>query len=377
MSHRHAPYTSSLYNTHLRLFSTYFEALSSIADHYSQESLHGSPISTGQAQQGIALLLDRLKALMSQRALFSVISLIFCSLWPFNALALELKIIVQQNEVKVPFRHGLMKSRTRTRTAATLRQRTSKQKITLYSTPMTPPKASSKINTSDANTMDNPYKVLRVQVDATQDSMDHAFREAAYSCHPDRYSGDPAKEQRYKYLANCRDQLKDPETRKRIDRALRTNQAVERQKKREVRRDQMLIQSAAERQAERAATRREPPSPAIQRQGAIRGPQPFLRQGPMSVSASQRIQLASAPSSAHSHSNSADPSWYPSRSADPGYRPRLQTTSSHPLGLTGRTQQCQASGAEETTAVAQSTIRAVRGASPVAQYSAAELDDWG
>jgi len=201
---------------------------------------------------------------------------------------------------------------------------------------MTPPKASGKLNTSATNTMDNPYKVLRVPVDASQELINHAFREAAYSCHPDRYPGDPAKEQRYKHLVNCRNQLKDPETRKSINRALRTNQAAERQKKREVKRDQMLIQSAAERQAERAATRLEAPSPAIQRQGAIRGAQPSLghRQGPMSVSASQRIQLASTPSSAQPqpHSNPAVPSRYPTNRTAHWHPPPAVTHSDSLIG---------------------------------------------
>lgn len=191
--------------------------------------------------------------------------------------------------------------------------------------------------------MENPYKVLRVPADASQDLIDHAFREAAYSCHPDRYPDDPAKEQRYKHLVNSRDQLKNPETRKTLDRALRTAQAIERRKDRELKRDQTLIQSAAERQAERAAIRREPLSPAIQRQGAIRGPQPLLRQGPMSVSASQRRirgQLGTTSSSAHAHSNRdpAIPSRYPtSRTAYPDYRPPSpQQTVTHSDSLVGR-----------------------------------------
>jgi len=173
--------------------------------------------------------------------------------------------------------------------------------------------------------MNNPYRTLRVPADASDDLIDHAFREAAYSCHPDRYPSDSAKEERYKHLVHSRDQLKDPETRKRIDRALRTIQAAERQKKREAKCDQTLIQSAMERQGERAVTRREPPSTAVQRQGAIRAPPPTPRPGPPSTSTSarQRTHLSPSPPPAHPHphSTSASSSRHASQSVRPDHRP--------------------------------------------------------
>lgn len=183
----------------------------------------------------------------------------------------------------------------------------------------------------DTKIMDNPYTALGVPVDASHSLIDHAFREASYACHPDRYPGDGAREECYKYLAHCRDQLKDSEARKKIDSELQLNGAIGRQKQRELKRDQMIRQAAAERQAERAAAHPEPSFVGIQRQGAIRGLPAFRRQGPLPDrrSLSQKVQENSEPSTISSKMHV--PPRYQSRSARPVCRPPAANEDPVPL----------------------------------------------
>ncbi|KAK5949647.1 hypothetical protein OHC33_009244 [Knufia fluminis] len=162
----------------------------------------------------------------------------------------------------------------------------------------------------------NPYKALCLARDATDQQIEKAFRQTSYAYHPDRYPGDAAKEQHYKYLVNCRDDLKDPARRQSIDRKLRNVEATERQAAKNAERKERAVQAAKQRQAERAADRQELPS-GLQRRDAHRGPRLGLT--PNRRLPTRRIQTTS--DTLASVANADTPSTPTSRPIRPIYRP--------------------------------------------------------
>jgi DnaJ-class molecular chaperone len=65
---------------------------------------------------------------------------------------------------------------------------------------------------------DDPYAVLGVQREATQDEIRKVYRELAKKLHPDLNPGDKAAEEKFKQVAAAYDLLGDPEKRARFDR---------------------------------------------------------------------------------------------------------------------------------------------------------------
>ena len=64
----------------------------------------------------------------------------------------------------------------------------------------------------------DPYEVLGVTRDATQDQIRAAYRKLAKANHPDLHPGDAAAEARFKEIAHVNDLLSDPERRAKFDR---------------------------------------------------------------------------------------------------------------------------------------------------------------
>lgn len=65
--------------------------------------------------------------------------------------------------------------------------------------------------------MDDPYKVLGVAKDATQDQIKSAYRKLARSLHPDVNPGNRSAEERFKKVSAAYDLLSDPAKRARFD----------------------------------------------------------------------------------------------------------------------------------------------------------------
>ncbi len=66
--------------------------------------------------------------------------------------------------------------------------------------------------------MADPYQVLEVPRDATQEDIKKAYRRLARECHPDANPDDPEAEARFKEIAAAYEVLSDPEKRARYDR---------------------------------------------------------------------------------------------------------------------------------------------------------------
>lgn len=64
----------------------------------------------------------------------------------------------------------------------------------------------------------NPYQVLGVERNATQDEIKSAYRKLALRYHPDRNPGDQQAEERFKAVSEAYATLRDPESRARFDR---------------------------------------------------------------------------------------------------------------------------------------------------------------
>jgi curved DNA-binding protein CbpA len=65
---------------------------------------------------------------------------------------------------------------------------------------------------------DDPYAVLGVKREATQDEIRKAYRQLAKKLHPDLNPGDKAAEEKFKQVSVAYDLLGDPEKRARFDR---------------------------------------------------------------------------------------------------------------------------------------------------------------
>ncbi len=78
----------------------------------------------------------------------------------------------------------------------------------------------------------NPYDVLGVKRDATQDEIRSAYRKLARKLHPDLNPGDARAEARFKEISAAYDLLGDPEKRGRFDRAEIDASGAERQQPR-------------------------------------------------------------------------------------------------------------------------------------------------
>ncbi len=65
--------------------------------------------------------------------------------------------------------------------------------------------------------MNDYYKILGVSENATPEEMKKQFRKLAKEYHPDRHQGDPAKEAKFKEIAEAYDTLSDPKKRQEYD----------------------------------------------------------------------------------------------------------------------------------------------------------------
>lgn len=68
-------------------------------------------------------------------------------------------------------------------------------------------------------TVQNPYKILGVENTCDFRTLKRAYYRRAMECHPDRFSGDPAKAEEFKRLAEAFNLLSDPVSRMRYDAA--------------------------------------------------------------------------------------------------------------------------------------------------------------
>ncbi|MBP2547757.1 DnaJ-class molecular chaperone [Neorhizobium galegae] len=74
--------------------------------------------------------------------------------------------------------------------------------------------------------MRDPYSLLGVKKDAGADEIKAAWRSKAKSLHPDHNQDDPAATRRFAEMGQAYEVLKDPERRKRYDRAYETHQTI-------------------------------------------------------------------------------------------------------------------------------------------------------
>ena len=70
----------------------------------------------------------------------------------------------------------------------------------------------------DKSQRDNPYDVLGVSREASQDEIKRAYRKLALQYHPDRNPGDAAAEERFKGISEAYATLRDADSRARYDR---------------------------------------------------------------------------------------------------------------------------------------------------------------
>lgn len=78
--------------------------------------------------------------------------------------------------------------------------------------------------------MRDPYSLLGVQKDAGPDEIKAAWRSKAKTLHPDHNRDDPLASRRFAEVGQAYEVLKDPERRRRYDRALETQQTIMQQR---------------------------------------------------------------------------------------------------------------------------------------------------
>lgn len=78
--------------------------------------------------------------------------------------------------------------------------------------------------------MRDPYSLLGVTKDAAADEIKAAWRSKAKSLHPDHNQDDPGATRRFAEMGQAYEVLKDPERRKRYDRAYETHQTIMQQR---------------------------------------------------------------------------------------------------------------------------------------------------
>lgn len=78
--------------------------------------------------------------------------------------------------------------------------------------------------------MRDPYSLLGVQKDAGPDEIKAAWRSKAKTLHPDHNQGDPLATRRFAEVGQAYEVLKDPDRRRRYDRAVETQQTIMQQR---------------------------------------------------------------------------------------------------------------------------------------------------
>ncbi|MBT3376248.1 MAG: J domain-containing protein [Lentisphaerae bacterium] len=73
---------------------------------------------------------------------------------------------------------------------------------------------------------DDLYAILGVERRCSFQALKRAYYRQAKQCHPDRFQGDPAKEEEFKRLVNAFDVLSDPPRRREYDEALHSRTTV-------------------------------------------------------------------------------------------------------------------------------------------------------
>nr|VVW87914.1 unnamed protein product [Nymphaea colorata] len=63
----------------------------------------------------------------------------------------------------------------------------------------------------------NPYKVLGIQQDATEEQIKEGFKRRSKKYHPDRNKTDPKAKEKFEKIVNAYELLKDPERRRMYD----------------------------------------------------------------------------------------------------------------------------------------------------------------
>src|SRR5471030_2788373 len=76
---------------------------------------------------------------------------------------------------------------------------------------------------------EDPYNLLGVKRDASQDEIRRAYRKLAKQSHPDLHPGDKEAEERFKAISGANGLLSDPEKRARFDRGEIDGSGAERQ----------------------------------------------------------------------------------------------------------------------------------------------------
>ncbi len=164
--------------------------------------------------------------------------------------------------------------------------------------------------------MRNPYSILGVRKDAEADEIKAAWRSKAKTLHPDHNQEDPTAAQKFAEAGEAYDLLKDPERRRRYDRAVETQrtilqqreaarQAEERAKAARARAEQVmeeLSRAHAQRASSQASPAAEAPEDIVEK---IFGASPEARTAGAKLNERQQAQ-SRADSQPQSEENSTD-----------------------------------------------------------------------
>ncbi|MGE6741000.1 J domain-containing protein [Allorhizobium pseudoryzae] len=118
--------------------------------------------------------------------------------------------------------------------------------------------------------MRDPYSILGVRRDAPADEIKAAWRTKAKTLHPDHNQDDPTAAQRFAEMGQAYDVLKDPERRRRYDRAVETQQTIMQQRE---------VQRQAEERAKAARAKAEQVMEELARANAQAGGQAKAKTG--------------------------------------------------------------------------------------------------